>query len=214
MRTAIRNYRRTLQGDHRRLLERFRYAGAARKVVGVGSVGTRAWIVLMLGQDNTDPMFLQCKQAQTSVLEPFLGKSTFASHGQRVVEGQRLMQSASDIMLGWVRTTGHRRCRARLLRPPALGRQGLRDRRGDGSFGARRSTPGSAAGRWRERTPAPVTRSPSPATSATSDIFDQAMASFAEPYADQNERDHAALQAAVDSSRLTAEFGLLASYRA
>ena len=79
---------------------------AARKVVGVGSVGTRAWIVLMLGRDDSDPLFLQLKEAQASVLEPFLGKSVFAQHGQRVVEGQRLMQAASDIMLGWIRLGG------------------------------------------------------------------------------------------------------------
>ena len=88
------------------LLERFRYVHAARKVVGVGSVGTRAWIVLLLGRDNDDPLFLQLKEAEASVLEPFLGKSEFASHGQRVVEGQRLMQAASDIMLGWDRSPG------------------------------------------------------------------------------------------------------------
>ena len=75
-------------------------------MVGVGSVGTRAWIVLMLGRDGDDPLFLQVKEAQASVLEPFLGKSEFANHGQRVVEGQRLMQAASDIMLGWLHTTG------------------------------------------------------------------------------------------------------------
>ena len=101
-----RGYRRTLQGDRRHLLERFRYVHAARKVVGVGSVGTRAWIMLMLGRDNDDPLFLQLKEAQPSVLEPFLGKSQYANHGQRVVEGQRLMQAASDIMLGWHRVTG------------------------------------------------------------------------------------------------------------
>ena len=102
----IRQYRRTLSGDRRRLLERFRYVDAARKVVGVGSVGTRAWVVLMLGRDGDDPLFLQAKEAQASVLEPFLGKSEYANHGQRVVEGQRLMQAASDIMLGWLHTTG------------------------------------------------------------------------------------------------------------
>ncbi len=106
LRDILRTYRRTLRGDHRHLIEGFRFAGAARKVVGVGSVGTRAWIVLMLGNDDHDPLFLQAKEAQTSVLEPFLGKSKHASHGQRVVEGQRLMQSASDVMLGWVRTSG------------------------------------------------------------------------------------------------------------
>ena len=87
----------------------YRYVDAARKVVGVGSVGTRAWIVLMLGRDDDDPLFLQVKEAQASVLEPFLGKSEYANHGQRVVEGQRLMQAASDILLGWLRADGPRR---------------------------------------------------------------------------------------------------------
>src|SRR3954451_8667336 len=96
-------YRRTLPGDRRLLLERFRYVHAARKVVGVGSVGTRAWVALMLGRDQADPLFLQVKEAEASVLEPFLGTSEFDNHGQRVVDGQRLMQSASDLMLGWVR---------------------------------------------------------------------------------------------------------------
>ena len=126
---AIRSYRRTLSSDRRRLLERYRYVHAARKVVGVGSVGTRAWIVLMLGRDDTDPLFLQLKEAQASVLEPFLGKSTFAQHGQRVVEGQRLTQAASDIMLGWIPACRDRRREPGLLRSPTLGRQGLRHRR-------------------------------------------------------------------------------------
>ena len=91
VRNIIRSYRRTLSPDRRRLLERYRYVHAARKVVGVGSVGARAWIVLMLGRDDGDPLFLQVKEAQASVLEPFLGKSQFAKHGQRVVEGQRLI---------------------------------------------------------------------------------------------------------------------------
>ena len=105
VRGVIRSYRRTLSTDRRQLLERFRYVHSARKVVGVGSVGTRAWIVLMLGRDENDPLFLQLKEAQQSVLEPFLGKSSFNNHGQRVVEGQRLTQAASDIMLGWIRMT-------------------------------------------------------------------------------------------------------------
>ena len=105
-RSVNRGYRRTLQGDRKHLLERFHYVHAARKVVGVGSVGTRAWIMLMVGRDNDDPLFLQLKEAQPSVLEPFLGKSQYTSHGQRVVEGQRLMQAASDIMLGWHGVTG------------------------------------------------------------------------------------------------------------
>ncbi len=103
LRGVIRSYRRTLAGDRRKLLERFRYVHAARKVVGVGSVGTRAWICLMLGRDDEDPLFLQFKEAQPSVLEPFLGRSEYANSGQRVVEGQRLTQAASDIMLGWIK---------------------------------------------------------------------------------------------------------------
>ena len=103
---VIRSYRRTLSADRRQLLERFRYVHSAHKVVGVGSVGTRAWIALMLGRDENDPLFLQLKEAQASVLEPFLGKSAYANHGQRVVEGQRLTQAASDIMLGWIRVDG------------------------------------------------------------------------------------------------------------
>ena len=106
LRGVIRSYRRTLAGDRRKLLERYRYVHAARKVVGVGSVGTRAYIMLLVGRDQTDPLFLQFKEAEASVLEPFLGKSDFANHGQRVVEGQRLTQAASDIMLGWLRTPG------------------------------------------------------------------------------------------------------------
>ena len=106
IRVIIRSYRRSLPADRRLLLERFRYVDSARKVVGVGSVGTRAWVVLMIGNDGNDPLFLQIKEAEASVLEPFLGKSKFANHGQRVVEGQRLMQTASDIMLGWFRTAG------------------------------------------------------------------------------------------------------------
>jgi uncharacterized protein (DUF2252 family) len=98
-----RGYHRTLQPDRRTLLESFRYVDLARKVVGVGSVGTRCWILLLLGRDDGDPLFLQVKETGPSVLEPFLGRSQFRNHGQRVVEGQRLMQAASDIFLGWIR---------------------------------------------------------------------------------------------------------------
>ena len=105
-RALLRTYQRSLQDDHRHLLDRFDFLGAARKVVGVGSVGTRAWVVRCSATTSTDPLFLQAKEAQPSVLEPFLGKSKYANHGQRVVEGQRLMQAASDVMLGWLRTDG------------------------------------------------------------------------------------------------------------
>jgi hypothetical protein len=130
LRDVLHSYRRSLRGDQRHLLGGFRFVEAARKVVGVGSVGTRAWIVLMLGNHDGDPLFLQAKEAQTSMLEPFLGKSKHANHGQRVVEGQRLTQSASDIFLGWVRSDGVDGV-ARLLHPPALGREGIGDHRGD-----------------------------------------------------------------------------------
>jgi len=97
-------YRRTLETDHRFLLETFEYADIARKVVGVGSVGTRCWIVLMLGRDESDPLFLQVKEADKSVLAAFAGASEYTNQGQRVVAGQRLMQASSDIFLGWQRT--------------------------------------------------------------------------------------------------------------
>src|SRR5262249_1654478 len=102
----IRVYRRTLQPDRRRLIESYRLVDFARKVVGVGSVGTRCWIALLLGRDAKDPLFLQIKEAEASVLEPHAGRSGFANHGQRVVEGQRLLQASSDILLGWIRTAG------------------------------------------------------------------------------------------------------------
>ena len=96
-------YRRTLETDRRFLLETFEYADLARKVVGVGSVGTRCWIVLMLGRDESDPLFLQVKEAEASVLSRFVGASKYTNMGQRVVAGQRLMQASSDIFLGWQR---------------------------------------------------------------------------------------------------------------
>jgi uncharacterized protein (DUF2252 family) len=100
---ALRAYRRTLPGERRRLLESYRFVDLARKVVGVGSVGTRSWVTLFVGRDNDDTLILQVKEAEASVLERFTAKSPFTNHGQRVVEGQRLMQAASDIFLGWQR---------------------------------------------------------------------------------------------------------------
>ena len=204
---AIRSYRRTLTPDRRRLLERYRYVHAARKVVGVGSVGTRAWIVLMLGRDETDPLFLQLKEAQASVLEPFLGQSTFAQHGQRVVEGQRLMQAASDIMLGWIRLTApDGESRHFYLRQLWDGK-GSAAGRDDEPADDGRCTRSSAAGRWPRATPVPGTRSRSPRYLGSGDSFDRALATFAEAYADQNERDYDALRRAVTSERLVAETG-------
>ena len=137
VRRMIDTYRETLPRDRRQLLESYRYVHAARKVVGVGSVGARTWILLMIGRDKADPLFLQFKEAQASVLEPFLGKSEFEQHGQRVVEGQRTMQAAPDVMLGWERIATIDGQAAGLLHPPALELQGLGRSRGHESAGAR-----------------------------------------------------------------------------
>jgi uncharacterized protein (DUF2252 family) len=200
----LRFYRRTLAGDHRHLLEGFRYAHAARKVVGVGSVGTRAWILLMLGNEDGDPLFLQAKEAQASVLEPFLGKSRYRNHGQRVVEGQRLMQSASDIMLGWIRTNGiDGVTRDFYIRQ-------LWDGKGSAIVEAMKPAAMSAyAGLCGWTLARAHARSGDVAAIAsylgTSDSFDKAMARFAETYADQNERDYTTLKQAVDTGKITAE---------
>ena len=207
MRAIIRSYRRTLTGDRRHLLERFRYVDSARKVVGVGSVGTRAWIVLMAGRDDDDPLFLQFKEAEPSVLEPFLGKSEFAQHGQRVVEGQRLMQSASDIMLGWFQTPG----------PDGVTRDYYIRQLWDGkasalieTMGPRQLTAYAEICGW-TLARAHARSGDSAAIASylgTSDSFDRALASFAEAYADQNERDYEALRRAVDNGTITATPGL------
>ena len=166
-RGLLRSYRRTLETDRRELLESFEYVHAARKVVGVGSVGTRAWIILLLGRDGQDPLFLQAKEAQESVLERFVGKSKYANHGQRVVAGQRLMQAASDIFLGWQRVAGLRRAGARLLHPSAARLEGLGRRRHHGLERDGAPTPGSAARPWPVPMPAPATGSRSRPTWAT-----------------------------------------------
>ncbi len=207
VRGVIRSYRRTLSADRRQLLERFRYVHSAHKVVGVGSVGARAWIVLMLGRDENDPLFLQLKEAQASVLEPFLGKSKFAKHGQRVVEGQRLTQAASDIMLGWIRVTafdgvsrdfymrqlwdGKGSALVELMNPRAMTVYAELCGRALAKAHAR-SGDAIAIGSYL----------------GGGDSFDRALASFAEAYADQNERDYRALQEAAQSGRVAAETGL------
>ena len=202
-----RGYRHTLQGDRKRLLERFRYVHAARKVVGVGSVGTRAWIMLMLGRDSDDPLFLQLKEAQPSVLEPFLGRSQYANHGQRVVEGQRLMQAASDIMLGWHRVTG-----LDGVKRDFYFRQ-LWDNKGSAiiegmkpqELAAYADICGRTLARGHARSGDAVTIS---AYLGSSDAMDQALADFAELYADQNKLDYAALSSAVKTGRVKAQTGL------
>ena len=207
LRGMIRQYRQTLSGDRRHLLERFRYVDAARKVVGVGSVGTRAWVVLMLGRDGDDPLFLQAKEAQASVLEPFLGKSKFAAHGHRIVEGQRLMQAASDIMLGWLHTTGFDG-----IERDFYIRQ-LWDSKGTAHVELMEPTGLEAYARLCGWTLAKAHARSGDAIAIGSylgsgDVFEKAMARFAEAYADQNERDYEALKQAVESGRVTAETGL------
>ena len=137
-RDVNRGYRRTLQGDRKRLLERFRYVHAARKVVGVGSVGTRAWIMLMLGRDNDDPLFLQLKEAQPSVLEPFIGKSQYAKPRPTRGRGSAADAGRQRHHARLAPCDRHRRRQARLLLPPALGREGLGDHRRHETQGARR----------------------------------------------------------------------------
>jgi uncharacterized protein (DUF2252 family) len=207
VRNVIRSYRRTLQGDRRHLLERFRYAHAARKVVGVGSVGTRAWIVFMLGNDDADPLFLQFKEAQASVLEPHLGASRFRHHGQRVVEGQRLMQAASDIMLGWIRTPG-----VDGLERDFYIRQ-LWDGKGSAlvelmepnALEAYAKVCGWTLAKAHARSGDAVAIA---AYLGSGSAFDRALAAFAEAYADQNERDYAALRDAAAAGRVTVAAGL------
>ena len=204
---VIRSYRRTLSADRRRLLERFRYVHAAHKVVGVGSVGARAWIVLMLGRDENDPLFLQLKEAQASVLEPFLGKSAFAKHGQRVVEGQRLTQAASDIMLGWIQGTG-----LDGVNRDFYVRQ-LWDGKGSALVELMNPRAMNLYAKLCGNTLAKAHARSGDAIAIASylgagDSFDRALASFAEAYADQNERDYNALQEAVASGRVAAEKGL------
>ena len=208
MRGVIRSYRRTLTADRRRLLERFRYVHAARKVVGVGSVGTRAWIVLMLGRDDNDPLFLQLKEAQASVLEPFLGKSEFANHGQRVVEGQRLTQAASDIMLGWIRVTDSDGVSRDFYVRQLWDGKGSALVEHDGPDGDGRSTRelcGQALAKAHARSGDAIAIA---SYLGAGDSFDRAMAEFAEAYADQNERDYDAVRAAVASGRVAAQTDL------
>jgi uncharacterized protein (DUF2252 family) len=203
----VRDYRRTLPGDRRRLLERLHYVDAARKVVGVGSVGTRAWIVLMLGRDDDDPLFLQAKEAEASVLEPYLGRSVYANHGQRVVEGQRLMQAASDILLGWLRDKG-----ATGVTRDFYVRQ-LWDQKGSAPVETMSAPLLQEYARLCGWTLAKAhARSGDPIGIAsylgTSDVFDNALATFAEIYADQNESDYLALRQAVQAGRVEAQTGV------
>jgi uncharacterized protein (DUF2252 family) len=201
----LRTYRRTLQTDRRHLLEQFRVLDMAHKAVGVGSVGTRAWIVLFAGRDEADPLFLQAKEAQRSVLERFLGKSVYASEGERVVAGQHLMQASSDIFLGWDRTAIDGGPRDFYVRQ-------LKDWKGSVDADAVDATGMAAYGRACGWTLAQAhartgDRIALAAYLGTAPVFDRAMVSFAEAYADQNQRDFEALKQAAASGRITAQTG-------
>ena len=207
VRGVIRTYRRTLSADRRQLLERYRYVHSARKVVGVGSVGTRAWIALMLGRDDNDPLFLQLKEAEASVLEPFLGKSTFNNHGQRVVEGQRLTQAASDIMLGWVRVNMFDGVSRDFYMRQLWDKKGsaLVELMNPMAMTAYAQLCGRALAKAHARSGDAIAIG---SYLGAGDSFDRALASFAEAYADQNERDYHALREAVASGRVASEAGL------
>ena len=207
LKLLTRSYRSTLQWDRRHLLEQFELAQVARKVVGVGSVGTRAWILLFEGLDGGDPLFLQAKEAQASVLSGFVKSSGFKNQGERVVTGQQLMQATSDIFLGWQRVQG----------PDGVERdfylRQLRD--GKGSVVVEQMIPdgmrlyaricGQTLARAHARSGDRVAIA---AYLGSSDRFENALADFAETYALQNEVDHAALAEAAKLGRITAQTGL------
>ena len=200
----FRAYRATLQPDRRHLLERFEIVDAARKVVGVGSVGTRAFIVLLQGRDAQDPLFLQIKEATSSVLEAHLPKSRYGQHGARVVHGQRMMQAASDIYLGWTKGLDVNRhfywrqlrdmkgsIEVEALLPPGL------------TFYAR--TCGWTLARAHARSGDPVALA---AYLGASDAFDKSITDFSHRYADQNEQDYEDFVKAIRSGRLQAVEGV------
>jgi uncharacterized protein (DUF2252 family) len=204
--TIIDAYARTLDPDRRHLLEQHRFVHLARKVVGVGSVGTEAWIALLLDRDSGSPLFLQVKEADASVLERFTTKSAFSNHGHRVVAGQRLIQAASDIFLGWERFDWAGDSRDYYLRQ-------LRDWKGSADVAGMTAPGMDLWGRMCGWTLARAharsgDRIAIAAYLGTSDIFDRAVADFCIAYADQNERDHRALTDAVASGRLAAESGV------
>ena len=207
MRTLLRSYRRSLPVERRHLLEGYRYRHMARRVGGVGSVGTRTWIVLLTGRDGDDPLFLQVKQVGPSVLEPYAGRDQARNHGQRVVQGQRLMQVDTDIFLGWLRATWTddtpRDYYVRQLWDWKLGADV------ELMSPARLTVYGALCGWTLARAHARSgDRIAIAAYLGSGKAFDRAIAAFAETYADQNERDHAALEEAVRAGRIAADRGV------
>jgi len=204
----MRVYRESLEADRRVLLDEFELRDFARKVVGVGSVGTRAWIVLMTACDDRDPLFLQVKEAEASVLEPLLGRSEFPNHGQRVVTGQRLMQATSDIFLGWLRVTsgidgkGHDYYVRQLKDWKGSAEIDQMIPKGMASYG---KLCGWTLARAHARSGDRIAIA---AYLGTGDTFDKAILEFSKVYAEQNERDFNKLVDAVKSGRIVAQTGL------
>jgi uncharacterized protein (DUF2252 family) len=204
----LRDYRETLEFDRRILLEQFQLSDLARKVVGVGSVGTRAYIALMLGRDGQDPLFLQMKEAEASVLEEFLSPSEFSNHGERVVTGQRLMQASSDIFLGWLHVESGLDGKPRDF----YARQ-LKDWKGSAeieqmvpkAMAAYGTLCGWTLARAHARSGDRIAIA---AYLGNGDSFDRAIVEFSKAYAEQNDSDYQALAAAVKSGRITAKTGL------
>jgi uncharacterized protein (DUF2252 family) len=201
-------YQRTLPLDRQHLLQRFRPADAALKVVGVGSVGTGCWIALFTGRDSSDLLILQVKQAMASALSRFAGPTSYLSQGKRVVAGQQLMQATSDIFLGWhppSKDPGPQvgDCYVRQLRdfkysiPVETMRPSVLRRYGE--------LCGQTLARAHARSGDRIAIA---AYLGSTDVFDQAVSDFAAAYADQNERDHAQLVAAVKAGRLPARAGV------
>jgi uncharacterized protein (DUF2252 family) len=204
----IRSYRNTLEFDRRVLAEEFELQDLARKVVGVGSVGTRCWIALMMGRDGTDPLFLQIKEADHSVLEPFLGPSEFDNHGERVVAGQRLMQATSDIFLGWLHVEA-----GLDGQPRDFYVRQLKDWKGSAEIEQMvpkaMSTYGRLCGWTLARAHARSgDRIAIASYLGTGDVFDRAILDFAKAYAKQNDSDYKELTRAVKSGRIVAETGI------
>jgi len=203
IRAVLGKYRRTLQSDRRHLLEQFNLVQVARKVVGVGSVGTRAWILLMDACDGAEPLFLQAKEAQPSVLARYCGRSKYTNQGERVAAGQHLTQAESDIFLGWTRVPG----------PDRVDRDFYVRQLKDWKFSApiELAIPsgmtvyarlcGWTLARAHARSGDRIALAAYP---GGSDVFGQAVADFAETYADQNERDYAALKTAVGDGKAEA----------
>ena len=207
MKHLLSEYRGTLDHQARVLAERYHYVDAAHKVVGVGSVGTRAWIVLLLGRDAGDPLFLQVKEAGASVLEPFAGASRFRHHGHRVVAGQRLTQAAGDVLLGWLTVEGlDGKKRDFYVRQLWDGKGSAEiEAMGPETMAGYAELCGWGLARAHART---GDRAAISAYLGKSDAFDQAIAEFSEAYADQNEDDYKAVLSAESSGQLQVESGV------